>query len=233
MMTYNEFEKKYLGKAVDFDGSAGVQCVDLADQYFTDVIGIKLAEMPWVSGARDFYNKFSSFPALVKNFDRIPNTRELVARKGDVVIWQGGSWGHVAIANGQGDKDWFMSIEQNTLGRHEPVQLVKHCYSSRTGADGCYPVLGVLRPKDQSKVLGELDTGSCYKLGETTVGALAVKEMLRLAYVIKLHTVKVTDTKVYDQSAVDAVNVLQRRWGYNETGRAGENFVRKLFEALK
>ena len=87
-------------------------------------------------------------------------------------------------------------------------------------------------PKPE-KELPILDKGSCYKLGETTVGALAVKEMLRLAYVIKLHPVKVTDTKVYDQSAVDAVNVLQRRWGYKETGRAGENFVRMLFEALK
>ena len=89
---------------------------------------------------------------------------------------------------------------------------------------------GYPKPVKEEKVL---DKGSCYKLGETTVGALAVKELLRLAYVIKLHTVKVTDTKVYDQSAANAVNVLQRRWGYKETGRAGENFVRMLFEALK
>lgn len=87
-------------------------------------------------------------------------------------------------------------------------------------------------PKPE-KELPVLDKGSCYKLGETTVGALAVKEMLRLAYVIKLHTVKVTDTKVYDQTAVDAVKALQKRWGYKQTGRAGENFVRMLFEALK
>lgn len=89
---------------------------------------------------------------------------------------------------------------------------------------------GYPKPVKEEKVL---DKGSCYKLGETTVGALAVKEMLRLAYVIKLHTVKVTDTKVYDQTAVDAVKALQKRWGYKETGRAGENFVRMLFEALK
>lgn len=87
-------------------------------------------------------------------------------------------------------------------------------------------------PKPE-KELPVLDKGSCYKLGETTVGALAVKEMLRLAYVIKIQNVKVTDTKVYDQTAVDAVKALQKRWGYKETGRAGENFVRMLFEALK
>ena len=87
-------------------------------------------------------------------------------------------------------------------------------------------------PKPE-KALPVLDSGSCYKLGETTVGALAVKELLRLAYVIKLHSVKVSDTKVYDQTAVDAVKAMQKRWGYKETGRAGENFVRMLFEALK
>lgn len=89
---------------------------------------------------------------------------------------------------------------------------------------------GFPKPAKAEKVL---DTGSCYKLGETTVGALAVKEMLRLAYGIKLHTVKVDDSKVYDKSAMEAVSALQKRWGYKQTGRAGENFVKKLYEALK
>ena len=78
-----------------------------------------------------------------------------------------------------------------------------------------------------------LDTGSCYKLNETTVGALAVKSLLQLAYAKKMHTVKVTDTKVYDQSAFDAVGALQKAWGYKVTGRAGENFVRILTNKLK
>lgn len=83
------------------------------------------------------------------------------------------------------------------------------------------------------KQLPVLDKGSCYKLGETTVGALAVKELLRLAYDSKLQSVKVTDTKVYDQTAFDAVMDLQRKWGYKQTGRAGENFVKMLYSKLK
>ena len=39
-MTYNDFINKYLGKAVDYDRVAGVQCVDLADQYLKDIFGI-------------------------------------------------------------------------------------------------------------------------------------------------------------------------------------------------
>lgn len=151
LLNYDQFEKKYLGKAVDYDGTAGVQCVDLADQYFKDCFGITGV---WVNGAKDFYNNFNSYPALVKAFNRIANTRDLVVQKGDVVIWGGGSWGHVAIGDGNGNIDWFTSIEQNTLGRHEPTQRVKHYFNNRTGNDGCYPVLGVLRPKDQARIQG-------------------------------------------------------------------------------
>lgn len=124
-------------------------------------------------------------------------------------IWQDG----IAYVKGSGtggiDHDW---------GYVDYPSIIK-----AQGFNG-YP-----KPEKKEKVL---DKGSCYKLGETTVGALAVKELLRLGYSIKLHTVKVTDTKVYDQSAVDAVNMMQKRWGYKTTGRAGENFVRRLYEAL-
>lgn len=139
-MNYDEFEKKYLGRAVDFDGVAGVQCVDLVDQYLLDCFGITGV---WCSGAKELYNNFSSYPALVQAFDRVPNTDGLIVRKGDIVVWGGGSWGHVAIGNGEGDKSYFVSLEENTLGRHEPTQLVKHRFDS----DISNPCLGVLRPK--------------------------------------------------------------------------------------
>lgn len=151
-MTYDEFFKKYNGKAVDYDHTAGVQCVDLADQYLKDVFGITGV---WVTGARDFYNKFETYPKLVKDFDKIPNTRELVVQKGDIVVWGGGTWGHVAIGTGSGDINVFDSFEQNTLGKHEPAQVITHKFNGKTGVNGCYPVLGVLRAKDQTKVLGK------------------------------------------------------------------------------
>lgn len=142
-MTYDEFEKKYIGKAVDYDGVAGVQCVDLVDQYLDNCFGITGV---WCDGAKDLYNNFESYPALVKAFDRIPNTRDLIVQKGDIVIWGGGSWGHTGIGNGEGNKDWFVTLEENTLGRHELTQLVKHRFDS----DIANPCLGVLRPKTMS-----------------------------------------------------------------------------------
>lgn len=139
-LTYDEFEKKYLGKAVDYDGIASIQCVDLVDQYLKDCFGITGV---WVDGAKDLYNKFNSYPALVKAFNRVPNTADLVVKKGDIIVWGGGSWGHTGVGNGKGDVDWFMSLEENTLGQHEPTQLVKHYFAN----DVSNPVLGVLRPK--------------------------------------------------------------------------------------
>lgn len=145
-MTFDQFVAKYNGKAVDFDGTAGVQCVDLVDQYLKDVFGITGI---WVQGARDFYNKFSNYPALVKTFDRVPNTASLVAQKGDIVIWNGGTYGHCAIADGVGNVSAFYSYEQNTMGRHEPTQRVYHKYANKTGYDCCSPVSGVLRAKPE------------------------------------------------------------------------------------
>ena len=159
LLNYDQFQAKYLGKAVDYDGVAGVQCVDIADQYFKDCFGITGV---WVNGARDFYNNFYNYPALVNAFNRVPNTRDLIIAKGDVVIWGGGTWGHVAIGNGQGNIDWFVSLEENTRGMHEKTQLITHYFNGYSADDGCNPVLGVLRPKDQKRIQGNTDTYKTY-----------------------------------------------------------------------
>ena len=150
-MTFDEFYTATIGKAIDFDKTAGVQCVDLVDLYFRDVIQMPIV---YVSAAREFYTNFNNYALLKQNFERIENTRDLIIWKGDIVIWGGGTWGHCAIGTGKGNKDYFYSIEQNTMGKHEPTQLVKHMFGNKTGVDCSSPVLGVLRPKDQYKVLG-------------------------------------------------------------------------------
>ncbi|MBE6741285.1 MAG: CHAP domain-containing protein, partial [Ruminococcaceae bacterium] len=40
IITYDEFVKKYLTKATDYDNTSGVQCVDLAKLYIDKVIGV-------------------------------------------------------------------------------------------------------------------------------------------------------------------------------------------------
>lgn len=160
-LTYDEFEKKYLGNAVDYDKTAGVQCVDIVDQYLLDCFGITGV---WVSGAKDLYNKFKSYPALVKAFDCVPNTDDLVVKKGDIIVWGGGSWGHTGIGNGKGNTEWFVSLEENTLGQHEPTQLVKHYFAN----DVSNPVLGVLRPKTATSAKTTTTTTTTNKTTTTT-----------------------------------------------------------------
>lgn len=219
-MTYDEFQKKYLGTAVDFDGVAGVQCVDLVDQYLKDCFGITGV---WCSGAKDLYNKFDSYPALVAAFDRVPNTPELVVRKGDIIIWGGGSWGHTGIGTGEGNVDWFMSLEENTLGQHEPTQFVKHWFAN----DISNPCLGVLRPKNApggSSV--PLDAEIWYKRGDKDKpcehAIFAIKQRLKaLGY-------SVDDTGGFGGGTENAVKDVQRLAGYEQTGEIGENFVKLI-----
>ena len=232
--TFDQFMKAYLGKAVDYDHVAGVQCVDLADQYLKDLFGITGV---YVGGARELYTNYSKFPALVKNFTRIANTRSLVIKKGDIVIWGGGSWGHVAIGTGKGTIDWFESIEQNTLGKHEPTQLVRHYFNNRSGVDGCYPVLGVLRPKDQTKinppvVLKALDTKGM-KQGDINLGVYELKSLLSIAESQKIISTHISVDSGFGAGTKNVVNSLLKKWGYKQNGIAGENFIRKLTALLK
>lgn len=145
--TITPFDKYFaerLGKPIDYDKMYGVTCFDLANDYSVNLVGGKA----FVGGsAYEIYTNYDNQPSK-DLYVRIPNTPEFVPIMGDIIVWgQGiGQWGHVAICNGNGDTTWFESYEQNWRGRHEPVELLRHNYNA---------VLGVLRPKDISKVLGE------------------------------------------------------------------------------
>lgn len=205
--------------AVDYDGVLGVQCVDLADQYLKDCYGITGV---WCNGARDLYTNFNSYAALKNRFTKIANTRELVVRKGDLVVWGNGDNGHIAIGNGEGTIDWFVSLEENTLNRHEPTQLVRHDFGG---------VLGVLRPKEMSvandcadtEALKELDKPSeaWWKHGDKLDhGLYAVKRRMKALGYGYLDL-----AGGFGGGTEKAVNDLLRLWGYKQTGVIGKNFV--------
>ena len=60
-MTFDQFIKKHLGKAMDYDGVSGVQCVDLAKYYLDEVFGIKAGA--W-GDARAYYENYSAHSEL-------------------------------------------------------------------------------------------------------------------------------------------------------------------------
>ena len=143
---FDKFFTERLNKGIDYDGQYNVQCFDLANDYAVNLIGGK----PFIGmGAYEIYTNFANQPSK-DLYERIPNTPEFVPIKGDIMVWGTGLGknGHVAICNGKGDTTWFESYEQNWTGHNDSVALIKHNYNN---------VLGVLRPKDQSKILGKTE----------------------------------------------------------------------------
>ena len=115
-MTFDQFISKHLGKAMDYDGVSGVQCVDLIKYYLDEVFGIK----PGAWGdARNYYESFTSYSALTNNFTRISgNNASFVPKKGDIVVWGANvssnhNCGHIAIGIGGGTHNSFSTYDQN------------------------------------------------------------------------------------------------------------------------
>ena len=53
----------------------------------------------------------------MQNFERINNYPEFVPQKGDIAVWTGGTYGHVAICLGVGDVNTFKTIDQNWIAQ--------------------------------------------------------------------------------------------------------------------
>ncbi|MBQ6266693.1 MAG: CHAP domain-containing protein [Clostridia bacterium] len=147
-MTFDAFIKKYYATTIDYDGAAGVQCVDLAKLYLQTVFDISPFS---VGSAKNYYLKFEQYPTFSAKFHKLENTPELVPLKGDLCVWNGiygGGNGHVAIASGAGDTRRFCSYDVNWNGK--AMKLVEHNYNG---------FLGVLRADDRSPIT---DGGACY-----------------------------------------------------------------------
>ena len=139
-MNYQEFINTYNGKSFDYDGVAGVQCVDLVKMYLDKVFEIKAGA--W-GNAKDYYENYNNLP-LKSSFTRIANTPSFVPKKGDIVVWGAGldnKYGHIAIATGEGNTHQFYSYDLNWESKS--VHKVLHNYKG---------FLGVLRPNAQNKI---------------------------------------------------------------------------------
>jgi hypothetical protein len=62
---------------------------------------------------------------------------------------------------------------------------------------------------------------------------LAFKQLIILAKAKKLITQGVNNDNKFGEGTEKAVNILLKKWGYKQTGIAGENFIKKLGAELK
>ena len=129
-MNLDELVKAYLGKATDYDGGMGIQCVDLIKLYLDKVFNIKIGA---IGNAEAYYRRYDEVPLLRDNFERIPNTADFVPQKGDICVFgtKLSKYGHICIATGKGDPSSFTSWDQN-WGSKE-MKEVTHNYNGFEG----------------------------------------------------------------------------------------------------
>lgn len=125
---------------------------------------------------------------------------------GDYGMWQYTSSGKVNGVNGNCDCDYAY--------KDYPVIM------SEKGLNGYSK--GGAKP---------LDTEG-FKSGDKSLGVYAMKRLLWLAYGKGLVPKKPDDNNVFGEGTEADVNSLLKSWGYAENGVAGEEFIRRLAEAL-
>lgn len=129
-MTYFDFRNKYLGKKVDYDGSYGAQCWDLAQQYVTECLKLPAT----ILGGVGIVNNLLKEPklSLMKQyFDIIPlNQKE----QGDIEVF---NWGHIAI-----------------MDRWDKKQKLNYYLSQNSGtAENPYGVTEIIGIRDNEKCM--------------------------------------------------------------------------------
>lgn len=139
--TVDEFVRKWNGVGIDFDGSYGFQCMDLAEKYNHDIVGA-----PRIGGnAIDAWQRYS--PAF---YTKVPNDYYNTMQfpvKGDLMVWGNGvgQYGHIDLVYSAGgtsfmgfDQNWPMDVDANGNGLGV-AHFQGHNYNS---------VLGWLHPKN-------------------------------------------------------------------------------------
>lgn len=106
-ISLTQFIKKYLGTKVDYDGHNGPQCVDLARQYYDEVL--EVPQFPPVEGAKD----------IIKNPGKLKVIKEDALAdysSGDILVWgatKTNQFGHVAILVSIYNTKYFIVLEQD------------------------------------------------------------------------------------------------------------------------
>lgn len=122
---------------VDTDGYYGKQCMDLYNFYCNKVV-----ELNGNTGA-DCAKHILDNSYVMENMIRIDNYADFIPQKGDIAVWTGSEYGHVAICLGPADINGFKTLDQNW----KPQQLTEEWH------DYVYmSPLVFLRPKNQSNI---------------------------------------------------------------------------------
>ena len=108
MRPYKDFVQKRRWKKVDYDGSYGFQCADLAKLYIDE--GLEFGKIGALWNAKDMPKS-----PFFTNREKIKGTKNLM--QGDIIIRSQGQYGHVAIVDHV--LNWKVYVlEQNGSGKN-------------------------------------------------------------------------------------------------------------------
>lgn len=134
-MTAAEYLDKFIedrdGGTYGFpDGQYVGECLSLAKLFIQEHYGI----YPPASGCNGARCYWSMFPdPLGTVLKKIPNTPDLIPKKGWIAVWNGnagGGYGHIGMVT-EANVNEFVSFDQNYYGRQ--AHLVKHNYNNVDG----------------------------------------------------------------------------------------------------
>lgn len=74
---------------------------------------------------------------------------------------------------------------------------------------------------------------SGYKKLDSTIGSLALKQMLLIAKEKGLQPYNMDSSYTFGNGTLKAVNYLLKKWGYPQNGIAGKNFIKRLASEIK
>ena len=196
MITINEFFNKYKNKAIDFDGVAGVQCVDLAKLYLNKVFGIKSGA--W-GNAKDWWIDRNKNTVLKKNFDFIlidasrPYAKTTV-QKGDIGIRTSGTYGHIFVIDKVKDNILYY-YDFNGTGHNDPCTRRGKPFTN-------YYITGILRKKTTSKTVNAKGGLHFYKTlaDKTSTGTIPNKTKIKV--IVSNAGTKIIDDKQYKMAII-------------------------------
>ena len=121
--------KSQIGKALDYDGAYGAQCVDLIYYYYS-YLGKTV-----VGGDGSAY----AYNALPSGWSRIKYSSGGVPKAGDIAVWSyaASSAGHVAIVL-SGDSSGFYAVDQNWRGADGDLKCKQVYHNYTYGTLACF-----------------------------------------------------------------------------------------------
>ena len=107
MRPYKDFAQKRRGKRVDYDGSYGFQCTDLAKQYISE--GLEFGKIGALGNAKDMPNN-----PFFSSWEKIKGMNNIM--QGDIIIRSKGKYWHVAVVDHVLNGKVYV-LEQNWSGK--------------------------------------------------------------------------------------------------------------------